>query len=184
MAPFEYLLLFTAIILGLAASDLAISLHRLLNGAARMHWGLLAPLAALVAFLKIVTQWWTWRRAEALAAGFTFEMFLTLLAAVVVLFLLAACALPDEPGDLDAHYASVRRRYWSLFLAHWVLGTGLSIWAQVQIQGAHVALLSPAYLVFPVAVSLILIRHRIWHGLCLAGFAGLYVAQFWGQTLT
>src|SRR5437667_5006187 len=60
MNPFEYLLLFAAIVLGLAISDLAISLHRLLNAAGRVRWGLLSPLAGIIAFLKIITQWWTW----------------------------------------------------------------------------------------------------------------------------
>src|SRR5436190_926509 len=115
MGPFEYLLLFAVIILGLAVSDVALSLHRLLGAGPRVRWDWLAPLAALVAFLKIVTQWWTWFRAEPLAGGLTWEMFLGVLAGAVLLFLIAAASLPDEvPGegriDLAAHWAGVRRR--------------------------------------------------------------------------
>ncbi len=183
MSTFEYLLIFAAIILGLAVSDLAISLHRLLGGGGKVKWDLLSPLAALVAFLKIVTQWWIWRGTEAMAKGFTFEMFLGLLTSTLLLFLLAASALPDEPGDLRQHYQAVRQRWWTLFLGHWMLGNAVSIWAQMQIKGAHLSLLSPAYLLPFVMISLIIIRSRLWHGICLVGFAGLYLTQFAGQTL-
>lgn len=188
MSPFEYLLLFAAVILGLAVSDLAISLHRLLGAGRRVRWDWVAPLAALVAFLKIVTQWWSWRSAERLANGFTFEMFLTFLVGTVLLFLLAAAALPDEVGrdetvDLSAHYAAVSRRYWSLFLAHWVLSNAVSIWAQVQIDGARFTPWAWPYLVGPLIVSLIVVRNRWWHTACLLTLAGLYLTQSLGQTL-
>ena len=187
MGAFEYLLLFAAIILGLAVTDLALSLHRVLSAGPRVKWDLLAPLAAIVAFLKIVTQWWTWHAAEHLAQGLTFEMFLGVLLAAVLLFLIAAAALPDEIGaeplDLAAHYAAVFRRYWLLFLLHWLLGNAVSLWAQVRIQGAHLTLLSPAYLLAPLIASLVFVRHRAWHAACLMGFVGLYLWQFFGKTL-
>ena len=188
MGAFEYLLLFAAVILGLAVTDLAISLHKVLSAGNRVRWDLLAPLAGLVAFLKIVTQWWTWHAADRLAQGLTFEMFIGLLVGAVLLFLLAASALPDEIGkdehvDLGAHYRSVSQRYWTLFLLHWLLMNGVSVWAQMQIEGARLNHLSPAYAVAPLALSLILIRGRLWHALCLLGLAGLYLSQFYGQTL-
>jgi len=187
MGPFEYLLLFAAIILGLATTDLATSLHRLLVAGARVRWDWLAPLAAVVAFLKIVTQWWTWFGVERIARGLTFEMFLGVLIGAVLLFLMAAAALPDEtpegPIDLRAHYAQVSRRYWVLFALHWTWTAMVSIWAQMQIEGARLDLRSPAYLIIPLALSLVFIRNRWWHTLCLAGLAVLYVGQFFGQPL-
>jgi riboflavin transporter FmnP len=116
MSPFEYLLLFAAIILGLAIADLAMSIHRLLAAGARVSWDWLAPLAAFVVFLKIVTQWWTWYGASRIASGLTFEMFLAVLVASILLFLLTAVSLPDDFGersiDLRDYYASVSRRFW------------------------------------------------------------------------
>jgi hypothetical protein len=113
LGPFEYLMMFTAVILGLAVCDLAVSIHRLVAAGARVRWDWLAPLAALVVFLKIVSQWWTFFNAGPLAKGLTFEMFLGVLVASVLLFLLAADALPDEAPegriDLRAHYESVQR---------------------------------------------------------------------------
>ena len=186
MAPFEYLILFAAVILGLAVSDLAISLHRLLGAGARVRWDWLAPMAAVVAFLKIVTQWWTWHASERLAAGLTWEMFLTLLAETVVLFLLAAAALPDEtegPIDLAAHYAQASRGYWILFAAQWLIGNLFGIWAQMRIERARLDLLQPPYLLLPVILSLIVVRNRWWHTLCLAALTAIYIGQFFGQTL-
>jgi hypothetical protein len=188
MGPFEYLLLFAAIILGLAVCDLALSLHRLLGAGARVKWDWIAPLAAVVAFLKIVTQWWGWFGVEKIAKRLTWEMFLGVLTATVLLFLLAAAALPDEAPseaeiDLAAHWTRVRRRYWILFLGHWLVLNGVSIWAQVQIEGARWNPLAPAYLLAPVIVSLIVVKNRWWQTACLAGLAALYVAQFFGQSL-
>jgi hypothetical protein len=187
LSPFEYLMLLTAVILGLAVCDLAISVHRLLAAGGRVRWDWLAPLAALVAFLKIVSQWWTFFNAGPLAKGLTFEMFLGVLVASVLLFLLAADALPDETGDgwidLRAHWASVSRRFWLLFVSQFVLLTAVSTWAQVVIEKAHLNLLSPAWLVLPAALLLALWKNRWWQTLGLLGFAVVYIAQYFGQHL-
>jgi hypothetical protein len=115
-------------------------------------------------------------------------MFLTVLVGAVLLFLLAAAALPDEahegPIDLRAHWTAVSRRWWILFAVHWLLVNAISIWAQMQIEHARFVGMSPAYLVLPLAVSLIFIRNRWWQTLCLAGLTALYLGQFYGQALT
>lgn len=188
MNPFEYLLLFAAIVLGLAISDLAISLHRLLNAGGRVRWGLLSPLAGIIAFLKIITQWWTWYAAQSLARALSFEMFIGVMIGAVLLFLLAAAALPEVSEgeaivDLPAYYDLVRRRFWLLFAAHWVVATGVSIWAQMRISGAHLDLRSPAYLIVPVAVALALIKARWLHACCMIALIVLYVTQLAGHHL-
>ena len=191
MTPFEYLLLLAAIVLGLAIADLAVSVQRLLAAGPRVRWDWLAPMAALVAFLKIVTQWWVWFAAQQIASGLTFEMFLAVLAAAVLLFLLAATALPDDFGerrvDLRAHYATVSRRYWLLFGAQWLLATAGSLWAQVAVGKAHLdlaSLVSPAWLVPVIAVSAAFTKNRWWHTAVLAGFIIVYVGQYLGHSLT
>jgi len=187
MSPFEYLLLFAAVILGLAVSELAIATHRLVSAGARVRWGWLAPLAAIVAFLKIITQWWAWYAGESLPGGLHFEMFVGVVFGGVLLFLLAATALPETHNtaeiDLADHYQQVRRRFWLLFAAHWVVATAVSIWAQVSLAGAHYSGFTWAYLVVPVALALAFIRSRWLHGMALLAFTGLYVAQFFGQQL-
>lgn len=190
MAPFEYLLLFASVILGLAACELAIGINRLLGAWARVKWDWLAPLAALLVFLKLVTQWWTWHGAVALAAGITFEMYLAVLVGSVLLFMLAAAALPNEAGgeesvDLRLHYERVRRRFWILFTLHFIVNVGTSLWLQMAIRRGAT---TPWYvwlvwLMVPLSVSLAIFRNRIWHSVALVALCLLYLAQFWGQTL-
>jgi hypothetical protein len=188
MGPFEYLLLFAAVILGLAVSELAVNFNRLMAAGARVRWDWLAPLAALIAFLKIVTQWWVWFQAESIAKSLTFEMYLAVLVEAVLLFLLAAAALPGkvpETGiDLRQSYESSRRRYWLLFAAQWLLWNSVSVWVQLQIVGAHFSLLQPIYLLLPLVLVVAFVRSRILHTLVLMGLAFLYIWQFFGTTLT
>lgn len=186
MTAFEYLLLFALIVLGVAVNDLAASLHRLLGR--RVRWGLLAPLAAVVAFLKIVSQWWNWYSGARLANGLTFELFLGILTGSVLLSLLAACSLPDEappgqPIDLRAHYEKFARQYWTLFLLHWLVARGMSVLAEVSVSG-RVDLLKSAYLIPPVAASLLFVRARWWHCACLVAFTVYYIAKLFGRTLS
>jgi len=188
MNPFEYLLLFAAVVLGLAISDLAISLHRLLNAAGRVRWGLLTPLAAIIAFLKIITQWWTWYAAQSLARELSFEMFVGVMVGAVLLFLMAAAALPEVGEgeaivDLPAYYGLVRRRFWLLFAAHWTVSTGVSLWAQVRIGGAHLDLRSPAFLLIPGAIALAFIKARWVHVVCMLFLIVLYLTQLAGHHL-
>lgn len=177
--------MFAVVILALAVSDIAVSLNRLLEAGARVKWDPLAPLAALVAFLKIVTQWWSWYQARPLAKALTFEMYLAVLVSTLLLFLLAAAALPSaiegNTIDLRAYYGDIRRRYWWLFISHWVVATGVVVWIQMQVAGGSFSPMQPGFLVLPAAISLALIASRWWHALCLVGFSGLYLAQFFGR---
>ncbi len=174
-------------VLGLAVTDLAVSLNRLMDAGKRVRWDWLTPLAAAVAFLKIVTQYWTWFGAAQIARGLTFEMFVGVLLSAVLLFLLAAAALPDRvedgPIDLAAHYDRIGRRYWLLFAAHLALSNAVSAWAQIAVEGAHLTLLSPIYLLIPAAVALAFFRNRLLHGLCLTALIGVYLGQFFGHGL-
>ncbi len=191
MKPFEYLLLFAVVILGLAVSELAINLNRLLKAKSSVRWDVLAPLAALVAFLKIVTQWWVWFQAEAVAKSLTFEMYLLVLTEAVLLFLLAALTLPDkipEQGiSLRDSYESIRQRFWLLFAAQWLLWVLTNWWIQVRIEGAQLVLLQPAtLLLLAVLLAIILaffVRNRIFQMLILLGFVFLYLWQSFGKTL-
>jgi len=188
MGPFEYLLMFVAVILGLAVSDLAMSLHRLLGAGSRVRWDWLTPFAALVALLKVITQWWSWFDASQIAKGLTFEMFVGIVIAAILLFLMTASALPDDVNepvvDLRGYYAANAKRYWLLFAAHWLVANLVVVWVQIKIIGANNISPSPYYLIVPVALSLAFWRNRWWHTICLAGFSGLYLTQLIGAKLT
>jgi hypothetical protein len=191
MGAFEYLLMFVGVILGVAVSDLVISLHRLLSAGPRVRWDLLAPLAAVVAFLKILTQWWSWFGTAQIARGLTFEMFLGIVSATVMMFLLAAATLPDEPPhegaiDLAAHYERVRRRFWLLFSAETLLMISVDIWAQIAIAHARLdprSLLQPVIVLIPIAAALAFVRNRWVQGAALVGLIGLYLLNSLGRPL-
>lgn len=187
MKPFEYLLIFAAIILGLAVTDLATSLHRLLGAKQRVKWDWLAALAAVLALLVILVHWWTWYSATTLASGFTFEQYLLVIVSTVLLFLMAAAALPDETPegiiDLRLHYRLVSRRYWVLFTAHWILVQIVSLWAQVAINHVKLDLLSPLWLIVPAGMLLAVFRNRALHVVGLVGFILLYGLVDAGHTL-
>jgi hypothetical protein len=187
VASFEYLLLFASVVLGLAVCEIAIGLNRLLSNWTLVRWDWLAPLAALVTFLKIVTQWWSWHGAIALASAVTFELYLAVLAGVVLLFMMAAAALPTaahngEPIDLRDHYARISRRFWLIFSLHFIVAVGAGEWLTARFEHARFAL-SPAFLLVPLALLLAFWRNRILHTLALVGFSLLYLFQYFGQPL-
>jgi len=107
----------SSIIVGLALVDILISFNRLIRAGGRVRWHWAAPATALLVFLTIVQIWWSIYRPE--EAPMTIGQFLPLVVELVLLFLLAAAALPDEvpPGGLDLklYYQSNRPYLWSLF---------------------------------------------------------------------
>src|SRR5262249_45630044 len=152
-------------------------------------WDWLAPLAAVVTFFKIVTQWWGWFEAEPFSKRLTFEMYVGVLVSAVLLFLLAAAALPDpiEKGGrvgLARHYRRIVRRYWLIFAAHLLVSFAVSIWVQMTIKngGANPLSFSPYFLLIPGAIALAFVRIRLLHGLALLALLGLYFSQLLGHT--
>ncbi len=188
MDPFEYLLMFASIILALAIGDVTISVNRLLQAGKQVTWDWLAPLAATVVFLKIVTQWWSWFGAASAAGALTFGMYLGVLVGAFLLFLLASTSLPDNIEatgvNLRTYYESIHRRFWLLFAAHWVVATGVVIWIGVKVEHERLAYFSPAYLIVPVAVTLAFWWNRWVHLGCLLGFLALYLGHSFGHTLS
>jgi hypothetical protein len=186
-SPFDYLLILAAVILGLAVSDLVLSLQRLLAAGRRVRWDWLSPALALIALLKIMTLWWSWYVVGPIAKGVTFEMYLGEIGATVLLFLMSASALPDEVGpegiDLRAWFETSRRRFWSLFLLHWVSAAAVSIWIQVVLAHRVFDPMTPIWLVIPAAGSLIVVANRWWQTLGVLGFSALYLWEGFGRTL-
>ncbi len=189
MGAFEYLLLLMAVILGLALSDLAVSLHRLLNAGRRIRWDVLTVLAAALAFVRIITQWWGLYHGDQIARGVTFAMFMGFLISGVLLFLMAAAALPDEihgeEVDLGRHYWSISRRFWLIFAGQWCVMNGVVAWAQIRVLGAHVAPGTLLTLAIPLAAALMAFtRSRALHLVALGGVLIFYLASYSGVTLT
>ncbi len=189
LQPFEYLLILLSIVLGLAIADLCVSLNRLLGAGARVKWDWLAPLAALLAMEMVVTRWWLWFADAGLLRNVTYAMYLVLILTGVLLFLLAAAALPDEVGDegvdLRAYYATTARRFWLTFAAYWVVGNAAGLWMRVEILHFDLGKLSPwsalVLLIPGAAVVVAFARSRRLHAFVLLTAALFYLTQ-WGAS--
>jgi hypothetical protein len=121
---FEYALGLYSVLIGLAVADVAASFHRLARGRAPVTWDPLALLAAFYALVMAIGMWfdiWTVRNVTQTRHFF---FYLSMVANLFVLFLIAAASLPDNPqedGDLRAYYERNRRYFW-LLIALFQLG--------------------------------------------------------------
>jgi hypothetical protein len=120
MSPGEYVATFASIILGLAVADLATSFLRLLKAPGPVKWDWIPLLVALHVLLAIIQYWWssydTWQRAPSIG------IFLIPLVSMILIFLVASAALPDEVPEkginLRDHYFGYQKFFWGLFAAY------------------------------------------------------------------
>ncbi len=96
----------SSIVIGLGLTDVLQSLHRLFRNHRLVRWDWAVLVATLFAVLTSIQIWWSlFQPNEQLL---TIGGFLPQLVELVILYLLAACALPDDvPGgglDLRAYY--------------------------------------------------------------------------------
>jgi hypothetical protein len=172
MSGFEYVSVLAAIIVGLGLTDVLVSLHRMLRAEKLVRWDWAAPTATVFAVLTIVQIWWSLFGTQ--DQPLTIGQFMPQLIELVLLFLLAAGALPDEvPSgglDLRKYYDRNGPYFWSLYAAAlaWpvLIETGAAV-----LDGAGWRVLdyrAMDFLILAVFISLIFIRNRWWH---LAAFA-------------
>src|SRR6185295_13176874 len=119
MTAGEYVSAFASIILALAVTDLAMSMHRLLRARKKVRWDWLVLAVALLILLGTVQYWWTFFEIWNFPGRFSLGRFLPYLVTLLLLFFVACAALPDEvPAkglDLETYYFENRTYFWSLF---------------------------------------------------------------------
>ena len=129
MTAGDYVSAFASIILALAVTDLATSMHRLLRARDRVRWDWLPLAVALLILLSAVQYWWMFFEIWSSTGRFTLGGFLPTFLTLLLLFFIASAALPDEVPreglDLEAYYFDNRIYFWSLF-ALLVVSTTLS----------------------------------------------------------
>jgi len=183
---FEYAFALFAVLIGLAITDVATSFHRLMRSKFAVRWDPLALLAALYALCLAVGMWFDLWGVRHFDATRHFFFYLTMIAEFVILFLLAAVSLPDEPSedcDLRQHYAASRRYFWLLvalfqlsYLGNglYFVGPALSRLTTWEVVGLVNNMVVP----WVVALVLLAVRSRPVHylgfALLLAGFAVHY----------
>jgi len=116
---FEFALGLFTVLIGLAIADVATSLHRLIRHHQEVRWDPLALLASLFSLLLSIGMWFDlWGIRHATSVRYFF-LYLVLVAAFFILFLIAASSLPDEMTgavDLRRFYEQNRRYFWGLVL--------------------------------------------------------------------
>ncbi len=170
MSAFEYTSVMASIIIGLALVDILVSLNRLIRAAGSVRWHWAAPVATVLVVLTIIQIWWSIYSPQ--DAAMTIGQFLPLLVELVILFLLAAAALPDEIPvgglDLKLYYDRNGPYFWSLFTA--ALGWLIVVkGAETLANGEDIGRLVEARLmdlaVLGVFTSLIFVRRLWWHAI-------------------
>lgn len=104
--------------IGLAITDLATSVHRLLRHRRKVRWDWVAPLAALLILAEMFDAWWGWRGFSGATLGQVVPPFL----ALILVFLAASAVLPDEIPDagldLGEFFDEQRAYFWGIYSAY------------------------------------------------------------------
>lgn len=168
---FEYATGLFAVLIGLAIVDLATSFHRLLRRSSIVRWDPLALMAALYALCLVVAMWFDLWGVRHFDATRNFLFYLTFIAEFLILFLVAAASLPDQPSegaDLREYYARTRRYLWTLLTLFQLLyvADGLYFSRGESVAIPRWALIALNLLMFlPLLISLVLLaaKSRLVH---------------------
>ena len=163
---FDYAIGLVSIVVGLAISDLATSLHRLIRHRNGVAWDPRPMLAAAFAFIVLFSMWFDLWSIRSRPEILTYPFLLSIVVELVLLSLMATSVLPDEPlpsVDLAAFYQENARPIWSFFLlfqvsyvAHWFYFSLTSSDYSLDRMLARV----PETLMVPIAASLLVIMPR------------------------
>ena len=189
MSPFDYALGLVSVLVGLALADVAASLHRLLRQARLVRWDGRVVLCVVLVIITITGMWFEVWSIRSVKAVLSYPFYLSLFLEFMVLFLVSAACLPDEPGescDLGAFYERNGTYLWSLFalfqtsfFLHWIYFAGLRVsnhW-QTLLLGTWVGV---PLLVF---VLLAMIRSRWFHYIALLALIAYRLLNYWNFTL-
>lgn len=187
MNPFAFLVPLVSVLVGLAVTDVAKSLHVLLRARRRVRWDALPLAAALVAVLSAYNLWWRLFGQGEAAPGLTFGGFLPLAVQLLVLYLLSAAALPDavpDDGlDLRDFYDANGPYFWTMFAVYVAVLLGQRL-ARLGDGGAPETALLVANGVTLVAFAVLAaVRSRCVHAVALTVLLGLIFASWRGLSL-
>ena len=175
MTYFEYLAIYIGIIVGLALSNIFMSLHKLIEAASRVRWHWMAPATAIYAATITLGSFWSlWVRRNDVVHH-TFLTALPTAIALGLLFLTCAAALPDDVPqsglDLKAYYFDNRRRFWGFSTGTHALNLLTWLLALVQFDDGGKAM-THGFLPMigngmeaAVSLSLVFVRASWWHAI-------------------
>lgn len=187
MSLFEFTFALNAVILGLALTHVAATIHKLLLAGKRVHWAPEPILLTLIVLLVIVSVWLaSWSNRD--LATITIGQMLLQVAKLLTLYIAAASCLPEPVGaetvDLREYYDRTRL----LSFGSLILSLALFRVYGIAINGF------PSPLTFEIALNLLLypvlyatlifVRQR-WFNILVLGFIIVYYGwRVVGQQLT
>lgn len=182
MNEFSHLRTVVGMLVALALSNLATSIHHLLRERHRVRWDWLAPCTALIATLLILHFWFGYydfgRRAALLSR---LGPVLLLLLELLQVVLLACSSLPDGASELDLRrYYTDQSRYFWLVASSYLVGT--IAWnfflTQPMCILARLGLLAPNLMMLVVFLALAVVRHRRMHEVLVPLVCVVYLVSF------
>lgn len=192
MTLFDFTFGLSAVILGLALTQMASSLHRLALAGRRVRWAPEPLLLASLVFLVIVSVW-LYQWPERLRTDTTIGLVLLNVLKLMFPYMAAAFVLPEQPAeageiDLYAHYDRTRPftygamiagmlLFWLANIVGWIVHTGLPQhkafpWAGALAEGPWVAVVLYGLLIWldnRWVHRLILVGAVLYYGLSIVG---------------
>jgi hypothetical protein len=170
----EYLVGLFTIVTGLALTDMAQRVAALIELRREIRWDWLPLLFAAVAVLTLVTTWaLSWQTIRANPAEITLARFLFSLSVYMIIYLLAAAALPRDPQpglDLTEFFHRQSRPFWLCYAllalyfgAAFVYGPAIAGRAPLSLFSVALNIVS-----LGVPVGLMFTRRRLLHVLGVA----------------
>ena len=118
MNPFEYALGLLSVLVGLALGDVAMSMHKLVRHWRTVRWDGRVLLSALLVVVMLIRMWFSFWGIRSFGIVLYFPFYLSMFVHLMLLFMIGASCLPEEPpadGDLGAYYERNSRTLWTLF---------------------------------------------------------------------
>lgn len=151
MTAAEHLLVLFSIVLGLGMTQLLQAIHNLIHPATRVRWHWLPAYWTVSIFISMVFWWWIMFFINQVDALPNFFGMMLILLGPVLLYLVAASALPDiRPGDsvdLLAFYLSNHKRFFGLAAIY-----VFSLWLQPLVFGWEIPIIQHVWAVLAIAL--------------------------------
>ena len=186
MSVSEYVMAFVTIVLGIAITDLLVSLHRLLRAWRRVKWDWLTPLFALLMIFAALIFWWLSFEWFHGVESLSILEFLPRLAFLAISVLMIVSALPDEVPEqglnLRDYYFESRLHIWGLVTIGFVLNIAIENQGATRFDSFEPYKHLTASLLLSV---LALCSRRAWvHFVAIVGIFALQVAPYLTWTIT
>jgi len=184
MTPFEYALGLFSVLMALALGDIASNVHKLIRHWRTVRWDARVIISTLLVVVVIVRMWFSLWSIRQVDMVLVFPFYLSLFLELMVLFLLGASCLPDEPladCDLAAFYERNQRSLWMIFsvfqisfILHWLYFGGMAapLWVWLVILSTLAIYLLLAF-----------VRNRWLHLTVPASFIVWELYSNWDSTL-